>query len=506
MPVSLCRRGFAFAFVALVPTLSTAGPAPAAPSPVVEQAAAKIAQALGAVQRTPGSFPAYSAVFVHGAADRWIYVDGRARQDRPARADADTLFYIASQTKSFMGLLAAILDRKGVLPLDTTLAQVWPGLSLPAPADPARITMADLLSHQEGLRTDTLNVVTAYVRDIPAAEYPRLLAGETHARDPGFRYANLGDLVYGAALEARTGRNWRDWLDAEVLGPLALRQVVSRPSRAGAAQMSWNHQWDGVRWHVLAPKPDALMHAAGGLMASSRDMARWMRANLHPADTGGAIDAGAFRAAQQPIARANLADRDIRCDGYSLGWYTCTYKGQRALMHPGSYAGAVSVTVLVPSADAGMSLMVNSDSAAEGLELELMKAFIGLVTGQPGETGRLDKAVADYPARLAAKTRARQEAIAQARARPAWGGWSWRPSASQLKAYAGRFGNPVFGTMVVSEADGRLEAQVGATRLVLEPARPGLFGASSGPLEPPAPLRFDAERRAIRWNGQVFTR
>ena len=66
-------------------------------------------------------------------------------------------------------------------------------------------------------------------------------------------------------------------------------------------------------------------------------------------------------------------------------------------MHPGSYDGAVSVTVLVPSARAGMSLMANSDSAMEGLQLELMKAFIGLATGQPGEIERLRKAMEAYP-------------------------------------------------------------------------------------------------------------
>ncbi|MCX7514734.1 serine hydrolase domain-containing protein [Frateuria hangzhouensis] len=506
MPTFLRRSGFVFAWALALPTLAAAAPGAGTPKPSVERAAARIAQALATVQQTPNSFPAYSAVFVHGADERWIYVNGRVREDRPTPADADTLFYIASQTKSFMGLLAAELDRKGVFPLDTTLAQVWPKLALPAPVDPARVTMTDLLSHQEGLRTDTLNVVTAYVRDIPPADYPRLLASETRARDPGFRYANLGDLVYGAALEARTGRNWRDWLDAEVLGPLALDHVVSRPSRADAATLSWNHQWDGSRWHTLPPKPDALMHAAGGLLASSNDMARWMRANLRPGKAGTPIDAGALRLAQRPIAKADLADREIDCNGYSLGWYTCTYKGQRALMHPGSYTGAVSVTVLVPSADAGMAVMVNSDSATEGLELDLMKAFIGLVTGQPGEQARLDKAVASYPARLAAKTRGRLDAIAKARARPEWKGWAWHPAGPALQAFTGRFHNALFGAMEVSEVDGRLQASIGAMRLALEPARPGLFGATSGPIEPPEPLRFDAARRSIRWNGQVFTR
>lgn len=472
-----------------------------------------IERALDAARRAPGAFPAVSAVIVQGDAAPWIHVRGARRVDAVAGtaadsgADASTLFYIASQTKSFMGLLGAVLDRKGVLPLDTTLADIWPALRLPAPADPTRITMAELLSHQEGLSTETLNFVTAYVRDIPATDYPRWLASETTTRAPGFRYANLGDLVYGAALEARTGRNWRDWLDAEVLRPLRLDSgVVSRPSTVAPERIAWNHQWDGHAWRAVAPKPDALMHAAGGLLASADAMATWMQANLGIAGAGGALDPRDFARAQRPLAAAKLADGEIDCDGYSLGWYACTYKGQHALMHPGSYVGAVSVTVLVPSAHAGLSLAVNSDSAMEGFELEVMKAFIGLATGQQGEEARLDAAVAALPERIAGKAEKRGQAIAEARKDAAWGGWSWAPEVPALRRCAGTYADALFGTLVVRDAGTGLIADAGARHLVLEPAKPGLFAASDGTLEPPEAFACDLDEGAIEWRGRRFRR
>jgi CubicO group peptidase (beta-lactamase class C family) len=470
-----------------------------------------IERALDAAQRTPGAFPAVSAVIVQGDAAPWIDVHGTRRVDADAAADAavdgSSLFYIASQTKSFMGLLGAVLDRKGVLPLDTTLADVWPQLRLPAPADPARITMSDLLSHQEGLSTDTLNFVTAYVRDLPAADYPRWLASEATTRAPGFRYANLGDLVYGAALEARTGRNWRDWLDAEVLRPLRLDAgVVSRPSKVASGRVAWNHQWDGDAWHASAPKPDALMHAAGGLLASADAMAAWMQANLGIGGAGAGLDPRDFARAQRPVAAAKLADGEIDCDGYSLGWYACTYKGQHALMHPGSYVGAVSMTVLVPSAHAGLSLAVNSDSAMEGFELEVMKAFIGLATGQAGEEARLDAAVAALPERVAGKARKRAQAVADARKDAAWGGWAWTPDARALRQCAGTYADPLFGTLVVRVVGTGLAAEAGARHLVLEPAKPGLFAASDGTLEPPEAFACDAAGEVVEWRGRTFRR
>ena len=463
-----------------------------------------IEQAFDAVARVPGSAPATAVVIVQGDAAPWIHARGRLRADGERVVDADTRFYIASQTKSFMGLLAATLDASGEFRLSTTLADVWPDLRLPAPADPHRIGMADLLSHQEGLSTDTLNFLTAYVRDVPAAEYPALLATEVKTRTPGFRYANLGDLVYGAALEARTGRNWRDWLDEAVLRPLQLDDVSPRTTTVPVAQLSWNHQWDGERWRALEPKPDAVMHAAGGLVASPRAMARWMQANLGTGGVRAGLADTVFERSQRPIAQAKLADGEIDCDGYSLGWYACGYRGQRALMHPGSFNGAVSVTVLVPTARAGMSIMVNSDSAMEGLQLELMKAFIGLATGQAGEDERLRKVLAEYPARVAAKAAKRRAAIDEERKDPQWGGWQWKPDASMLLACSGEFANPLYGTMRISRDGPQLTATIGAVALRLEPAQPGLFGASGDTLEEPEPVQCDTVEGVIRWRDQAF--
>lgn len=484
------------------------------PSPAKPDAAQAVApaltkpiqQALDAAIAVPGAAPAIAAVVVQGDALPWIHVRGRARADRDGAADADTRFYIASQTKSFVGLLAAVLDARGEFPLSRTLAEVWPNLRLPAPADPRRIHMADLLSHQEGLSTDTLNVLTAHVRDVPAQEYPPLLASEVTPRAAGFRYANIGDLIYGAALQAGTGRHWRDELQRVVLRPLQLDEISPRTSTVPAERLAWNHQWDGTRWRALKPKPDALMHAAGGLSASPKAMARWMQANLGLGDSRAALPEGAWRRSQQPIAQARLADGEIDCNGYSLGWYTCAYRGQQALMHPGSYDGAVSVTVLVPSARAGLSLMANSDSAMERLQLEWMKAFIGLATGQAGEEERLRRTAEGYPANVAAKAAKRRAAIDKDRADAQWGGWNWHPDATALRECAGEFTNTLYGAMRVSVQEGALIARVGELEMQLEPAAPGLFAASTAALEPPEPLRCDAAGRQIVWREREFRR
>jgi CubicO group peptidase (beta-lactamase class C family) len=485
---------------------STAGAKSRDVDPQVQSAADALGTTLVDLQAIPGAFPAASAVVVQGGATPLRYVEGIAHVgERGGGVDAHTRFYIASQTKSFMALLAAHLDEAGVLPLDTTLAQVWPQLALPAPADPAKITLADLLSHEEGLKTDTLNFVTAYVRAIPASDYPAMLSRYTESRPAGFRYSNLGDLVYGAALEARTGRPWQDWLESEVLHPLRLDEVHARSSTVPERKLAWNHRWNGSAWMPAAPKPDALMHAAGGLYASTDAMATWMRANLRRRSPTGSPSARAFERAQAVVAQAGMKDGEIDCDGYSLGWYSCAYRDQRVLLHPGSYTGVSSVRVLVHSRDAGLSLVMTSDSAMEGTQLELLKAFVGQATGHD-ESARLAKVVVDYPARLARTVGKRGDAVRAARAEAAWGGFAWKPSGEELRRFSGSFRSERFGRLDVTQEPAGLVARLGELRLVLEPAAPGLFGASESSLEAPLEMRYADDVASLQWKGETFLR
>jgi hypothetical protein len=184
-----------------------------------------------------------------------------------------------------------------------------------------------------------------------------------------------------------------------------------------------------------------------------------------------------------------------------MGWYACGYRGHRVLMHPGSYRGAVSVSLLLPDLDAGLSFAVNSDSAIEGFALELMKAFIGLAHGDAAEHARLQQAVADYPARLARLVESRREAAERARTDPSWG---WKPTRGELQAYVGEFESERLGRMSVRLGTDGLEAWLGAMRMQLTPTREGLFGARGSEIEAPQAVEFETE--TLRWREHAFRR
>ena len=121
----------------------------------------------------------------------------------------DTPIYNASVTKAYTGVLAAILDDRGELPLSTSLHDMWPDLTLPAGLDPATITVSRLLSHSSELSAGGLIYKSVVTGEVTAEDVPAHLHAFATRSAPGFVYSNLGPFVYSAMVEHKTGLPWR---------------------------------------------------------------------------------------------------------------------------------------------------------------------------------------------------------------------------------------------------------------------------------------------------------
>ena len=140
---------------------------------------------LGDVERLEEYAPGSAVVIVTADGRRYVRVHGETKAGSGHAVTADSAFYIASMTKAHMGLLAARLDAEGVLPLRTTLAEIWPGLQLPRAGRQAdAIRLRDLLVHSIPFRAREITFLEAYVRDVSPSEYPGLLGRYAAAR-PG---------------------------------------------------------------------------------------------------------------------------------------------------------------------------------------------------------------------------------------------------------------------------------------------------------------------------------
>lgn len=503
------------ALVLATPVAAEIGIAPAASAAQVEpagdadfrRAADTVLGLARAASEQPGAAPALSVVMVRRGRPPVIWTHGRLSAD-PASAAVNgrTPFYIASQTKAFVGLLAVKLEAEGVFDLDLTLADVWPQVSLPSGADPAAITFRDLLSHQGPLENEALSFRTSYSDRVPAADYARLLSTGSSARAPGYDYSNLGYLLYGAALELKTGRDWRDWLELAVLRPAGMTRSGARPSRFDGVPAY--HRWMGEQgWDVFAGKPDDLMHAAGGLVVAPDDMARWLTIQL--GETNDAVRPEWVREAQTRLVVADIQGDVIACQGYAIGWNVCRLGAVDIRAHGGSYTGMRSAMAVSPELGVAIAVFSTSDSLTGGLGQTLVQTFFETVqdpayaTTSPGDFG------ARYAGRLATFAGRRMAQVEQRRAAEHWGGWTWRPTAADREAYAGVYRHPTLGDYVVSSDSEAVHARLGVVERALEPAAPDLFAIADGRADPPDPFRFeraDGRVTAVVWEDQRFER
>jgi CubicO group peptidase (beta-lactamase class C family) len=478
--------------------------------------------------------PGTAAIVVTGDGRRYIRVHGETKAGSGYGVTADSAFYIASMTKSYVGLLAARLDAEGVLPLATTLVEVWPGLKLPEGGRQANaVQLRDLLVHSIPFRVPEITFLEAYVRDVAPSEYPGLIERYAVKRQDGFQYDNLGYNIYAAALEARTGKNWRVWLKEKVFLPLHMTATSGRTSEYETNKIAWSHQRSGHSrdgwpraggWYLIAPKADGMMQSAGGLMTTANDIALWLEAQIKgEGPNGSGLTPEIFAKARNDRVAQPSDGQGFSCDGYVYGWSVCRLvirakedaAGEDRVLgpffqHGGGYVGVRSLMTAAPGLGFGVAFLSNSDSMTGFLSQEVSKLVFELDLGIPGGEVRSKWRVDEYRRRNARYLVDLQAGLQDRRADPKWKGWAWGPDAAGLATFAGRYERPgaLLPDAAVEFADGGLFLTSSNRRYRLTPAAPDLFGAQTFAYDVIAAVAFvrgpDGTVVALDWNGERY--
>src|SRR5687767_8515051 len=99
--------------------------------------------------------PSVAMVVVKGDKPIFMQAYGLANKETGTKPDPNTLYYIASSTKSYMALAAALLDREGKIKLSDPVTKYAQGITFKAPI-PEKVTVQNLLTHTSALRNSPL--------------------------------------------------------------------------------------------------------------------------------------------------------------------------------------------------------------------------------------------------------------------------------------------------------------------------------------------------------------
>lgn len=396
---------------------------------------------------------------------------GTADREAGTAADARTLFYIASATKPFTALMAAILDAEGKVDLASPLASHLHGATLPAELRPQDVKLRDLLTHTSGIENPPIGYRVAYTGEHDPDLLWSLLDDAIPAKDAPlgtYRYTNVGYNIYTMISDRETGKRWQDQLHDRIFRPLGMERTTAYPSlgarekwASAAPYFAFGPQ--GVQ-RIALEKTDATMQSAGGLLTTAEDLGRWLAFQLSDGRVDGrqVVDAAIVRATHEPLVSTGDAKSGspFADTAYGLGWSHGRFRERQVLSHGGGFAGFRSVIAFLPEQRVGVAVVVNEGSIGGMLlEVAVSSAFDWwLGTAETPAAARVDELLsrkAMFAERMAAEYAKRADR-------------TWMLSRPRT-AYAGTYASELYGTVQVAAAGERLEVTQGNLRCTAEP-------------------------------------
>jgi len=308
---------------------------------------------------------------------------GTTRATGPAVApDRDTVFRIASMTKSFTAAVLLQLRDEGRLALDDEVATHVPEFAAVRPhaGDAPAITVRSLLTMSAGLPTD--DPWGDRQQGLPAADFTALLAGGLSlAWTPGtaFEYSNLGYAVLGRVVEAVAGRPYREVVHDRLLVPLGMGSTVFAAEEVPVDRLATGHRADSGTWRPVPLDPYGAFAPMGGLFSTVRDLSVWVAgmAAAYPPRSGPDEPAHPLRRSSrreaqqvhrvvgpQAVWTALHEPPEVRCTGYGLGLLVelDAVRGE-VVGHSGGYPGFGSNMRWHPGTGLGVVVLGNATYA-----------------------------------------------------------------------------------------------------------------------------------------------
>jgi len=202
-----------------------------------------------------------------------------ARTLEGAVPDADTVFRIASMSKSFTASAVLLLRDAGALALDDPAARYVPELAgwTYGAADAAPITIRHLLTMTAGFPTD--DPWGDRQQGLPLDAFGELLAaGVSFNWAPGtrFEYSNLGYAILGRVLTAVSGMPYEELIRARLLEPLGMRRSGYRAAEFPAGELAVGYRHGLGGWEDVPFDPYGAFAPMGGVFSTVADLATWV--------------------------------------------------------------------------------------------------------------------------------------------------------------------------------------------------------------------------------------
>lgn len=279
----------------------------------------------------------------------------------------DTIFRIASVSKTFAGTVASQLVAQDVHSWDRPIMQILPQYSIGTKPSSHDITLRHVMSHSTGLMphafSNMLDAGVAYEKirekfhEIPTVCPPGRCYG----------YQNVVFSLISDIVESSAGTSYEDYVAQRIFQPLGMtRASMTLADFRADDNASAPHRYGSNGWYESTINPAYFsVGPASGINASVSDMIRWAQANLgaHPA----VLPRDVLQMQQTPVVETPHGSYFNRWPGvdkawYGVGWRIFDYQGVRVIHHGGGVRGFRTEMALLPELDLGIVVLFNAET------------------------------------------------------------------------------------------------------------------------------------------------
>lgn len=341
-----------------------------------------------------------------------IYAQGVGLREvgQAARIDCDTLFQVGSTTKAFTTAALGILADEGKLQWDDPVVEHLPWFRVEDPWVTRALTIRDTVIHRSGITGDFYFALHVMNSD---GAVRRL----RHARaEEAFRHCYLySNSMYGVAgkvIEAASGSTWGEFLKERLLQPLGMDRSGTSPyefwdsryvataffgsapdksygiEQARDRNVGMPHGRDEQGAVVVLPwQSYDSAAAAGSVVSTAADMAKWLILNVNEGSFSGRaiLKSETIRELHAPQnayfaqcagSDSNLFQFPLTAGSlsYAMGWFRGMYRDQLHLSHSGGMLGFPAYAAFLPERKIGVVVLANGPQPARD-EYALNKAI-----------------------------------------------------------------------------------------------------------------------------------
>lgn len=315
----------------------------------------------------------------------------------PRPVTADTVFELASLSKTVTATAAMRLVEQGALELDAPVRRSLPSFRIQDEAAASAITLRHLLTHSAGFEPR----YSVGDGDGALGRWVGTTGDLIQLAPPGriWSYSNPGYGLAGHLIELATGQDVRDAFRELVFAPLGLERASAHIEEVVTWPVAIGHRpgRDGTA-EVVRPYSMGSSIPAGGVNMSLASLMRYAAFHLGEHDGAGA---GALSAAGRRAMREPQLKKEPTGEQMGIGWHLRTLDGVLTAAHGGTAgAGHRCHLQIVPERRLGFAILTNHTEGwrlLQSVERATLRAFEGLalapnqpICGYRGHTETLD--------------------------------------------------------------------------------------------------------------------